>query len=74
MDYQQLPPNTIITPQVFIKEMNKVLQTLPEFRDGMLVRCDNAGYWLEANGIRDISNGGLLSICHGLVLNSRKPT
>ncbi len=68
MSYQQLPLNTKLSPSQFIAEMNKALQSLPEFKTGMVVCGDDNGYWLELLGDRNTENDDLLSIARNLVL------
>ena len=68
MSYQQLPPNTKLSPSQFIDEMNKALQSLPEYKSGMVVCADDGGYWLEIFGVKDCENGDLLSVARNLVL------
>lgn len=68
MGYQQLPPNTKLSPSQFIAEMNKALQSLPEYKTGMVVCADDNGYWLELLGIRNTENNDLLSVARNLVL------
>lgn len=73
MSYQQLPPNTKLTPSEFIVEMNKALQSLPEYKAGMVVCADDNGYWLEMLGVKKTENDDLLSVARNLVLiNSDK--
>lgn len=66
MTYTQLPPNSILTPQEFISEMNKALKPLPFYKEGMVVCSDENGYWLEENGQR--TNNSILSEASKLVL------
>lgn len=68
MSYQQLPPNTKLSPSQFIAEMNKALQSLPEYKTGMVVCADDNGYWLELFGVKDSENDDLLSIARNLTL------
>jgi hypothetical protein len=48
--------------------MNKAIQSLPEYKVGMLVCADDSGYWLEISGVKNTENDDLLSIAHNLVL------
>jgi hypothetical protein len=68
MTYHQLPPNTKLSPRQFICEMNKALQSLPEFKSGMVVCSDDNGYWLEIFGVKDYENDDLLSVARNIVL------
>lgn len=70
MSYHQLPPNTQLSPSQFIGEMNKALQSLPEFKSGMVVCSDDSGYWLEIFGVKDYENDDLLSLARNLVMVS----
>jgi hypothetical protein len=70
MSYQQLPPNTKLSPKQFIDQMNKALQFLPEYKVGMVVCCDDGGYWLEISGAEDYDSADLLSVARKLVLSS----
>ncbi len=70
MSYQQLPPNSKLSPSLFIDEMNKAIKSLPEFKLGMEVCCDDSGYWLEIFGVKDYENDDLLSVARNLVLAS----
>jgi hypothetical protein len=70
MSYRQLSPNTKLSPSQFISEMNKALQSLPEFKSGMVVCSDDGGYWLEIFGLKDYENDDLLSVARNLVLAS----
>ncbi len=68
MRYHPLPQNVKLSKSQFIAEMNKVLQSLPEYEAGMVVCFDESGYWLEVFGIKNNDNGDLLSIAHNLLL------
>jgi hypothetical protein len=68
MNYHQLPLNTTLSSIQFIDEMNKALQSLPEYEAGMVICADGNGYWLEMLGIRNYYNDDLLSIARDLVL------
>lgn len=68
MSYHQFPPNTKLSPGQFIAEMNKALQSLPEYKTGMVICADDNGYWLELLGVRSVEYSDLLSIARNLVL------
>jgi hypothetical protein len=68
MTYVKFPPNTKMSNDFFISEMNKAITSLPFFQQGMVVCFDENGYWLELNGIRDSENLDMLSAAHKLVL------
>ena len=68
MKYYPLPPNTKLSPSQFIAEMNKALQSLPEYKTGMVVCVDDSGYWFEIHGLKNNDNDDLLSIARNLVL------
>jgi hypothetical protein len=51
--------------------MNKALQSLPEYKTGMVVCGDDNGYWLELLGDRNTENDDLLSLARNLVLINR---
>lgn len=69
MNYFPLPPNTKLSSIQFIAEMNKALQSLPEYKTGMVVCADDSGYWLEIFGAKDYENDDLLSVARNLVLS-----
>lgn len=68
MSYNKLPSNTHLSEKVFIDEINKAIQSLSDYKNGMLVRCDTNGYWLETNGAKDLDNNDLLAAARALVL------
>jgi hypothetical protein len=68
VNYFPLPPITKLSPSQFIAEMNKALQSLPEYNSGMVVCADDSGYWLEIFGVKDYENNDLLSVARNLVL------
>ena len=73
MNYFPLPLNTKLSTSQFIAEMNKALQSLPEYKTGMVVCADDNGYWLELLDVRNTENDDLLSVARNLVLiNSDK--
>jgi hypothetical protein len=71
MSYQQHPANTNLSIKQFVEEMNKALQSLSEYKHGMVVCADSNGYWLERFGVKDTGNNDLLSISRNLVLSKR---
>lgn len=68
MTYDKFPPNSIMSHDLFISEMNKALTSLPYYRKGMLVCADESGYWLEIDGMKDFENQDVLSAARKLVL------
>jgi len=66
--YLTLPPGTKFSSSQFIAEMNKALQSLPEYKTGMVICADDNGYWIEILGIKNSENDDLLSIARNLVL------
>jgi len=69
MTYLTLPPNTHLSPRQFTVEMNKALSTLSGYVSGMSVCCDENGYWLEFNGVKEAGQEDLLSLARKLVLD-----
>lgn len=67
MTYVKFPPNTKMSNDFFVSEMNKAITALPFFQQGMVVCFDENDYWLELNGIRDSENLDMLSAAHKLV-------
>lgn len=69
MTYTKLPIGTSLTPDQFVCELNKAIQSLPFFETGMFVKHDGSGYWLETNGVIDNLNVDLLSAARLKVIN-----
>lgn len=69
MAYKKLPPQTVLSSEQFVDEMNKALTTLDFYQEGMVVCADENGYWLELKGVRDVDNLDLLSLAERLVLS-----
>jgi hypothetical protein len=52
MTYSKLPNNLVVSPQVFVQQMNAVLVDDGYAAKGYAVASDINGYWLEENGER----------------------
>ncbi len=52
MAYNKLPNNQIVSPQVFVQQMNAVLVDYGYAAKGYEVASDASGYWLEKNGVK----------------------
>lgn len=69
MTCKTLPQNTLLSPRKFIDAMNKALSTLTGYTPNMCVCCDENGYWLEVDGVRQGGYEDLLSSARKLVLD-----
>ena len=69
MSYFPLPANTKLSNEQFIHEMNLALQSLSGFKNGMEIKCDSNGYWLELHGVKSIEDTDLMSAARNLVID-----
>lgn len=67
MTYVPFPPNSTMSDNEFIKQLNLALPSCSEFIAGMVVKSDGNGYFLENNGV-EVFNPLLLSEARKQVL------
>jgi hypothetical protein len=71
MSYHPFTAHTLLTESEFIAQMNLAIRDDPNFVEGMQVKFNSSGYWLELDGKSVEDPDMILARAHNAVLKVR---